>query len=181
MISPEPTTAQLRVLSHPTRLALLRRLRTDGPATARALGREFAIDSGAISYHLRRLAEGGQIVEDVERGTRRERWWRAVEAFTQFDSALHHDHDQLSREYLQAVVLSKADELHRVASTVAASSQEWLDTTTFFDSELSLTPAAAEELKQELLGVIDRYSDHSTADSEDARRVAAHLQLYPRS
>lgn len=174
----ELTTAQLRVLSHPTRLAYLRWLRTQGPATARALGREFSMDSGAASYHLRRLAEGGLIVEDVERGTRRERWWRAVDQVSQFAPSQHRDEDALSREYVRAVVLSKADEMQRIAAALASVPQEWLDSTLFSDHQLMLDSAGMDSLKADLLGVIENYRQYSQSGSDSARPVMAHLQVY---
>ncbi|WP_420112452.1 helix-turn-helix domain-containing protein [Pseudactinotalea sp.] len=177
----ELTTAQLRVLAHPMRLALLRRLRAAGAATARGLGREFDIDSGAASYHLRQLAEGGLIVEDAERGTRRERWWRAVDPVSQFAASEHRNDDDTSREYMRAVVLSKADELQRVASAVALEPREWLEAQLFSDHTLHLDVAGMEALKGELLAVVHRYADYLPVDPSGARAVAAHLELYPRS
>lgn len=178
MAGEELTTAQLRVLSHPTRLAFLRRLRTGGPATARLLGREFALDSGAASYHLRQLAAGGLIVEDVERGTRRERWWRAAEEVSQFDPTRHGEQDVLSRAYARSVILSKADELQRIAAAVAALPTPWFDVTLFFDQRLTLTAAQVADLRRDLLAVVAGYRDRPA--EPDARPVMAHLQLYPR-
>lgn len=174
----ELTAAQLRVLSHPTRLAFLRRLRAQAPATARALGREFDLDSGAASYHLRKLAEGGLIEEDVGHGNRRERWWRPVDRVSLFDPSRHRGDDRMSREYVRAVVLSKADDMQRVAAAVAMSSQEWLTATLFSDHELMLNPAEMEALKQELLALIARYHRQPESASDDAQPVTAHLQLY---
>ncbi|WP_372352254.1 hypothetical protein [Streptomyces sp. KL116D] len=51
------------------------------------MARQFDLDSGAASYHLRKLAEGGLIEEDTGRGNRRDRWWRALHAGSQHDPA----------------------------------------------------------------------------------------------
>ncbi|HKJ11102.1 MAG TPA: helix-turn-helix domain-containing protein [Ornithinimicrobium sp.] len=67
----------LRVLAHPLRSRLVAHLRVHGPSTASELARALASNSGATSYHLRRLAEIG-LIEDVEGGTGRRRVWRAV-------------------------------------------------------------------------------------------------------
>ena len=77
-----PTTLRLdagaiRVLAHPLRSRLLTALRTDGPATATALAHALATNTGATSYHLRRLASVG-LVEETDEGRGRERWWRAA-------------------------------------------------------------------------------------------------------
>ena len=80
------TGDQLRALSHPLRLRMLEVLR-EGPATASALGRRLGESSGATSYHLRALAKAG-VVEEDERGSKRERWWRRVDSFTLVSRAL---------------------------------------------------------------------------------------------
>ncbi|MBG7702409.1 helix-turn-helix transcriptional regulator [Streptomyces sp. MC1] len=46
----------LRSLAHPVRVQLLGLLRTHGPATATQLPDRLGLNSGATSYHLRRLA-----------------------------------------------------------------------------------------------------------------------------
>ena len=68
----------LAALAHPLRWRLLALLRADGPATATRLAERVHESSGVTSYHLRKLAEFGLVEEDRERGTRRERWWRAM-------------------------------------------------------------------------------------------------------
>ncbi|MFE7405968.1 helix-turn-helix domain-containing protein [Isoptericola sp. NPDC057559] len=180
----EVGTAQLRVLAHPMRLAFLRRLRTDGPSTARALGRELGLDSGAASYHLRRLAEGGLIVEEPGRGTRRERWWRAVADSVQFDPAAHED--DLSREYVGSSLVALADDLRDLAATVPAASAEWLERAAFVDDRLRIDEATADELRSELLALLARYRARSVAPGEadeGAAQVAptiVQVQLYRR-
>jgi DNA-binding transcriptional ArsR family regulator len=170
-----PDAATLRVLAHPMRLTLLRRLRDHGPATARALAAEYGIDSGAASYHLRRLAAGGLIEEDTGRGTRRDRWWRASHPQT------HHDPAELSaqaqpdsRAYVQALVLSYAEELRRQSAQVSVMPEEWYRASVFADYPLRLDPAGLNELKWELIAVIDRYRGRAGGDP-----VAVQLQAFP--
>ena len=45
----------LRVLAHPLRSRLLSALRRGGPATATELAKTLGTNSGATSYHLRKL------------------------------------------------------------------------------------------------------------------------------
>ena len=66
----------LRVLAHPLRSRLAAHLRVHGPATASELARALDSNSGATSYHLRRLAEVG-LIEDTETSTGRRRVWQA--------------------------------------------------------------------------------------------------------
>ena len=69
-------------MAHPLRLRLLGLLRIDGPATASGLAAQLGLNSGATSYHLRQLALHGFIEEVAERGSRRDRWWRASHEVT---------------------------------------------------------------------------------------------------
>ena len=176
----EPGVAELRVLSHPTRLALLRRLRTRGPSTARALGREFELDSGATSYHLRRLAASGLIREDTSLGTQRERWWQAAEDVTQFDPALHDLRP--ASAYVHANLLSVATELQEVAAAAAAAPAEWLARSVFIDHRLDLGDADAAALRTEMLELVARYRERSAHDARTADRdpVVVQVQLYRR-
>ena len=65
------------MLAHPLRSRLLRALRVDGPATATALAATLGTNTGATSYHLRKLASVG-LVDETGEGRGRERWWRAA-------------------------------------------------------------------------------------------------------
>ncbi|MGW9206705.1 ArsR/SmtB family transcription factor [Embleya sp. NPDC055664] len=68
----------LRALAHPLRMRLLEMLRLDGPSTGTHLAARVGESTGTVSWHLRHLAEHDFIEDVPERGTRRERWWRAV-------------------------------------------------------------------------------------------------------
>ena len=68
--------AALRALAHPLRVEIMNELSDFGPATASMLAERLGESSGATSYHLRQLARHDIIVEDSERGSGRERWWR---------------------------------------------------------------------------------------------------------
>jgi DNA-binding transcriptional ArsR family regulator len=68
--------AALRMLAHPLRSRLLAELRQYGAATATSLAARLQTNSGATSYHLRKLAEVG-VVEDNGEGTGRARIWTA--------------------------------------------------------------------------------------------------------
>ncbi|HEY1175621.1 MAG TPA: helix-turn-helix domain-containing protein [Phytomonospora sp.] len=169
--------AALRVLAHPMRLALLERLRRHGPATARRLAELFGIDSGAASYHLRRLASGGLIEEDTERGNKRDRWWRAVHAQSLHDPAAFPGDDADSRAYTQAVALAASDELRRVAGTIPELPDAWFSASVFSDHTLHLAPDALEALKRELHAVIERHAE--TPGTEGTAPVSVRLQAYP--
>ncbi|MFJ6569726.1 ArsR/SmtB family transcription factor [Streptomyces sp. NPDC091292] len=182
-------TAALRVLAHPTRLALLNRLREHGPATVGQLAGHFDLDSGAASYHLRRLAAGGLIEEDTARGNRRDRWWRARHRISMHDPA---DTDLAgaadSRAYVQALAMAHGEALRRAATeTVPVMADEWFAVSAFTDHTLRLTPTELDRMKTELLAVVDRYREHAAsadtestgAESTGAAPVTVRVQAYP--
>ena len=74
----------LRVLAHPLRSRLLSRLRTGGPATATDLAAALSTNSGATSYHLRKLESVG-LVTDTGEGEGKRRLWRASTDSHQFE------------------------------------------------------------------------------------------------
>ena len=74
----------LKVLAHPLRSRLLSRLRQGGPATATDLAAELRTNSGATSYHLRRLEAVG-LVSDTGDGEGKRRLWRAATDSHQYE------------------------------------------------------------------------------------------------
>ena len=170
-------TAALRVLAHPTRLALLNRLREQGPATARRLAAHFELDSGAASYHLRRLAAGGLIEEDTERGTRRDRWWRARHRVSTHDPSVSPGAPE-NRAYVQALALADGEALRTAAAElVPVLPDEWFAVSAFMSRTLTLTSGELDAMKRELVGVIEGYRLREPA--EGAEQVAVRLQLFP--
>src|SRR5918998_5444153 len=67
----------LRVLAHPLRSRLLSQLRLHGPATATELAGALATNTGATSYHLRKLEAVG-LVTDTGTGEGKRRVWEAA-------------------------------------------------------------------------------------------------------
>ncbi len=108
------TPKALRGLTHPLRLRLLQLLQQEGPATASSLAALIEQSSGVASYHLRVLAEHGFIVEDTERGTGRDRWWRAVHRETSFTFRMPEDPgDAESVEDAEVFLRLLADQAYR--------------------------------------------------------------------
>ncbi|WP_354640210.1 helix-turn-helix domain-containing protein [Kitasatospora camelliae] len=173
----------LRGLAHPLRMRILDALRTDGPATSARLSERLGESTGTISWHLRHLAEHGFIEEEVGRGTRRERWWRAVRtrsvlATTDFDRdpAMRGALSVYLREMLQT-------QFQRVADSMAAEWQgEWRGAGSVTDwNDLRLTPAQLRDLNEELLAVVARYrSDPDAPVDPAARPVIVQIQALPR-
>ena len=108
------TPKSLAGLVHPVRVRVLELLQNEGPSTATALAARVGQSSGVTSYHLRVLAELGFIVEDAERGNRRDRWWRAVHRATAFTFRAPEDPgDAGTVEDVERWLRIVADQAHR--------------------------------------------------------------------
>lgn len=170
----------LRVLAHPLRSRLLTALRMRGPATATALARELDTNTGATSYHLRKLASVG-LVEETEDGRGRERWWRASTASHEWrerdvagDPDAEAASDWLRRHYFHAF----AERYERWLDAAAEESVDWRDAAESGDAEIRVSPARLREFEAELLGLIDRYQRAPVHDAA-ARRVAVYFHTFP--
>ena len=97
----------IKVLAHPLRSRLLSRLRTNGPATATDLAAALGTNTGATSYHLRKLESVG-LVTDTGEGEGKRRLWRAsTDSHSWTNSAFRDDEDTstalnwLQRDYVR--------------------------------------------------------------------------------
>ncbi|WP_327297690.1 MULTISPECIES: winged helix-turn-helix domain-containing protein [unclassified Streptomyces] len=150
----------LRALAHPLRVRIMESLRRDGPATSTTLAEEFGESTGTVSWHLRQLAENRFIEEDVERGTKRERWWRAVEDHQVLHTAQLSKEDPSARVTADAYVQELIQLYFQRASAYAAQEwpAEWESAGTIANwDDLRLTPARLRELNDELMAVVDKY------------------------
>lgn len=173
-------SAAVRVLAHPLRSRLLSALRRDGASTATALAQSLGTNTGATSYHLRKLASVGLIVDTGE-GEGRRREWRAASRSHSWDpSDFAADEDAttalnwLMRDYLAHLVTHYQDWLDVEDAWPAP----WRDASSLDDESLKLTAEQLATLRTDIRDVIDRYRD---LDPEPgARPVAIHHVAYPR-
>jgi DNA-binding transcriptional ArsR family regulator len=178
-----PSAAGLRALSHPTRLKMLMLLRLEGAQTATQLARRLALNTGATSYHLRRLAEHGFIEEDAGRGDARDRWWRAAHQSTRADLDVRRTDEEAesSEAYLHTVALMYTETLLQYAGEHRYLPEPWRKASTTSDWHLRLTPQRAEQLVDALVEVIDRWSDDEDADDDPAAAsFVVNLNAFPR-
>jgi DNA-binding transcriptional ArsR family regulator len=176
----EVDARRLRGLAHPMRVRILDLLEVDGPATATGLADRLGVKTGTTSWHLLKLAEHGFVVEDTDRGNRRERWWRAASAGWSIRNADFVDEPELAdaSEILLSSVLSQ--QLMRATQFVHEDwskrwREVWMLTT---DQSLRLDPDGLAALRTELWAVLQRYRDRpSTRD--DAERIVVQLQGFP--
>lgn len=162
----------VRVLAHPLRSRLLSRLRTGGPATATELAETLHTNTGATSYHLRKLESVG-LVTDTGEGEGRRRLWRAATDFHEWrPSDFRDDEDAataagwLERDYLRQFT-ARAESFFDVAGEWP---DVWLDAFGLSDSAITVTPAQLQDLRGELEAIMRRYRSRGVGDA-DARRI----------
>lgn len=184
--SVNPTPQQLKALTHPVRLRMLGMLRIDGPATATTLAARLGLNTGATSYHLRQLAQHGFVVDDEERGTGRERWWRAAHTTTQTERP---DPDDVEAQenldaYVQSIVTVYAEQMQRAVEERPLLPEEWRTATTFSDWQPRLTPARARQLLERLYEVITEFeTEHETEEPDESGApvtYSLHVMGFPR-
>ena len=169
----------VRVLAHPLRARLLAALRVDGPATATMLAATFATNTGATSYHLRKLASVG-LVEEVPGGSARERRWRAAHDMHSWFASMAGDdpETQAAADWLSGESLRRfgeiADAWERVRSGWPIAWQDAADTS---DYVLDVSPGQLEALTSELHAAVERAM--AAAPEEGHRRVFLYLHALP--
>jgi len=145
--------------SHPLRSRLLGQLRLDGPATATQLARTLDTNTGATSYHLRRLEEVG-LVEDTGSGTGRQRVWRAAhDMHTWYTSDLvDEDEGEAALALLHAEHLRHfSDRAQRWITRERTWPARWRDLAGSGDYLVHLSPDQLQAMQEELYGVLERY------------------------
>ena len=178
-ITPDPKA--LRALSHPVRLRILGLLRADGPSTASALAVRLRLNSGVTSYHLRQLAQHGFVVDEVERGNGRDRWWKAAHQSTRAGETDDSTPDgrEASDAFGQAIAVVHTEQLQRAVEERPLLPISWRRASTLSDWGLRVTPERAAELMGALVKVVDGW-DEDSADTENAEDFVVILQTYPR-
>lgn len=145
--------------SHPLRSRLLGQLRLDGPATATELARALDTNTGATSYHLRRLEEVG-LVEDTGTGAGRQRVWRAAHEMHSWRASdlAGDDEGEAALSLLYAGHLRHfTEKAQRWISREQAWPSRWRDLAGSGDYLVHVSPDQLEAMQQELYAVLERY------------------------
>lgn len=176
MTDPTPVPvdrAALRILAHPLRSRILAELRTVGSSTATDLAHALGTNSGATSYHVRRLAEVGLVVDSCE-GTGRRRVWQAAsedrplevdgidEQSDDDDAAM----DWLARDYIQHF----AGKAHQWIDARPDWPLAWQEACGLDDHLVLVTEEQMEALQEEIAQVLARYR-RVGAGNPQAKRV----------
>lgn len=177
---PELRLDQLKALTHPLRVRLLKELRTNGPATASLLGRRLGESSGATSYHLRQLERHGFVEEAPEAGDGRDRWWRPAFRGHRVEAAPYLD-DPEQRAVLGLYESNVAGAMAEIAAEYLRHrdewSDEWRDAVSFSDFRFRLTPKQLRRLVTVVEREVEKFGKYDPAGGEE---VAVIVQAFPR-
>lgn len=174
------TTEPLSALAHPLRGRILGELRRRGTATATELAAALATNTGATSYHVRRLHAAG-LVRDTGSGTGRRRVWAPTDDGSAWPAA-----GSGSGPDAQAVLgwLSRDHVRH-----FGRQYERWLDVAPDWppdwqgaggadDAGVLVTADQLLALRAELTDLVSRYRRVGQGNPR-ARRVAAYVFCYP--
>ena len=170
----------IRVLAHPLRSRLLSRLRTNGPATATDLAAALTTNTGATSYHLRKLESVGLVIDTGE-GEGKRRLWRASTDFHSWtNSAFRDDEDAATAlEWLQRdYVRQLAEKTERWLDAAPSWPAEWVDVFGLNDTFVHVTPEQMRELNARLNALLAEYRSIGDGDPR-ARRASVYIVARP--
>ena len=150
---------EMRALAHPVRVALLELLGRDGPMTATQAGEVLGESPANASFHLRTLAKYG-FVEEAPGGTGRQRPWRRVAGGHSFELDSEDSATAAAAQGLARHFARRADERRQTwEATRSSYSREWREASFAFDSLTYLTAEELQLVGEQVIEIIDRYSD----------------------
>jgi DNA-binding transcriptional ArsR family regulator len=146
-----PSATALKALAHPLRVRMLGLLRINGPATASGLAQRLGLNSGATSYHLRQLEKHGFIEEDADRGSRRDRWWRARHESTSFlEPGASPEEVESGEAFAQAALFEQVRLMQLALQHYSRLPDAWQRASTLSDFTMALTPEQARALNEKI-------------------------------
>jgi DNA-binding transcriptional ArsR family regulator len=172
----------LRVLAHPLRARLLSELRLNGAATATQLAERLVTNTGATSYHLRKLAEVNLVVETGE-GTGKQRFWAAAQdSHGWSDASVTGDPDaEAASGWLRQHYWSHFSEnVARWEDERPHWPVKWRDAAHMSDALLTVTAGELDELMTSLESAVERFKEQVGDEPRPgARRVSVQLYAMP--
>ena len=157
----------LRAYAHPTRLALVGALRSEGPLTATRAGELLGESPASCSFHLRQLAKYG-LVEEVGSPRGRERPWRATALYTRLPKVTDTPQQADASRLLYRVLAERYfDQVLRWLNRRGTEARAWQKAAHFGDEMLYLTAEELAELRRQIDALLRSYRPRTT---EPARR-----------
>jgi DNA-binding transcriptional ArsR family regulator len=170
----------IKVLAHPLRSRLLSQLRTRGPATATDLASALGTNTGATSYHLRKL-ESVELVTDTGEGEGKRRLWRASTDYHSFSTSAFRDDedtatalDWLQRHYVRQF----AERAEQWLDAAPGWPTDWADALGLNDTFVTVTPAQMVDLQDRLDSLLWEFRTVGEGDPL-ARRVSIYTFARP--
>ena len=181
----EVDAATLKAFAHPLRMRMYTYLNDHGAATASMRAEAMGESSGQTSYHLRQLARHGLIVEDVGRGTARERWWQSPGMSFGLATTDAYPTAWTAMELVQRQgVEDRRRRQHEWIDRQSTEDRDWQEVVTFNETTTRLTPeelggivaAFAEVLGEHLARARTRRAADGNAGT---RMVKVYSQMFP--
>lgn len=151
----------------------------DGPATATSLAATLGTNTGATSYHLRKLASVG-LVEETGEGRGKERPWRAAtemhgwsERDVADDPAGRAASDWLRRQYLRGFI----DRYEAWLDEHAQWPVDWQDAAGASDYAVHVSPARLAAFNEEFSALVERY--RRAMGDPDEKMVQVYVHAFP--
>ncbi|WP_281886593.1 winged helix-turn-helix domain-containing protein [Agromyces rhizosphaerae] len=174
----------LKALGHPLRIEIFDALSLYGPATASMLAERLGESSGAMSYHLRQLADHDLVREVVGKGTARERWWERTPGGLSVAPPDHVD-DPASKAAAQVVVDHVQHQRERLLREFIDRGmhelpERWLHASVMSTANLHLTPEQLDEASNEIMSAIEAVvARYRGLDLPGSRPVQVQLNAFP--
>ncbi|GAA1236683.1 winged helix-turn-helix domain-containing protein [Janibacter melonis] len=173
-----------RLLAHPLRTRILAHLRLHGGSTSAELARALGTNSGATSYHLRTLAEGG-LVEDTGLGNAKTRVWAlpdeddddvvVTRVGTDDDDPLSaQDEAWLAHDHVEHL----AARAHAWVDAAPTWPLVWQEEAGLHDQAVLVDEEQLVALRTEIMRTLERYR-RIGAGTPGAKRVAVTLAVHP--
>lgn len=171
------TSPMLTAMTHPVRRRIIALMAPDLPMRAVDLAQRLEVPANAVSFHLRKLAEAGMIVEAPEHARDgRDRVW--VSAGRGFgiptpEQPLRPEDEAALRAYTEQAHLDIADLLRRVAtwSTEWSTGRDPVPRADLSVGTLDLTREDMLDVMAELNGVLERARQRSRATADQPDRL----------
>ncbi len=181
----EPVTLddprKMRALAHPARLAILRHLAVEGPATATECASVAGLSPSACSYHLRSLARYGFVEEDrAAAGDGRERPWRAKVRQLKIDSGP--DTPPAVRAAGQMLVDTFRISVDEIRAAYEDRAEDYPEDWSFgsYYNDIYVTPEELTELREKVAELMNGYTRPDKSDRPaDGRRVLVNAEFLP--
>lgn len=173
----------MRALAHPVRLAILTRLRQEGPQTATGLSQHVGATPSVTSWHLRHLAKHGLVRDAKALGNGRERWWEA--ASRGFRVVVDDEAGRRAAQSLRAVIdASEGDQVGDWRREVEPRLElEWLALSGLADTTVLVTRAELEQVEATIEELLTPYVLRKDVPAEEvpagARLVRIRRDVLP--